>query len=50
MSQFLVAVSRKDIEFMAPNVEWEGSIGNPGPNVVHNSRFDYFQMLTDDDP
>lgn len=48
--KFLVAVSTKDIELMAPNVEWEGSIGNPGPNVEHNSRFDYFKMLTDNDP
>lgn len=39
--KFLVAVSAKVIDFMAPYVEWEGSIGNPGPNVEHNSPFDY---------
>lgn len=47
--KFLLAVSTKDIDFMAPNVEWKGSIGNSSPNVEHNSPFDYFKFLTDDD-
>lgn len=47
----VVAVSTKDIEFMAPNVEGRRlpKMGNPGPNVEHNSPYNYFKTLTDDD-
>lgn len=44
-----MAVWKKDIQFIEPNVEWEGSIGNPAPNVEHNSPFYYFKMIIDND-